>query len=290
MTSTALAFSTLLAAVASSRCCWTSERIRGYRSALDLPSWMRGRRHGPPERVHDHVPGRARASGRRFGILIAGELRWSRIASGGCSAPRRSRSTGSTYSASCCPASARRCRSRSVRTPRVRGRARARRGVLGARRRSGRKDALPRARATGRRVPAARFGSAALWAIARPELRRRPRADLRLIAALGVVLVSMNITFYEALESRTARHRRHRRVPRAARGGRARLASRDRSRLGRARGARRRAAREGWRHVRRSPGIALAATAGFFWALYILLSVHVGRTFPVQPGWRPRWR
>src|SRR5206468_13097188 len=44
------------------------------------------------------------------------------------------------------------------------------------------------------------FGSAALWAIARPQLRGRPRADLRLVAALGVVLVSMNITFYEALD------------------------------------------------------------------------------------------
>src|SRR6266566_3960026 len=43
------------------------------------------------------------------------------------------------------------------------------------------------------------FGSAALWAIARPQLRRRRRDDLRLIAALSVVLVSMNITFYEAL-------------------------------------------------------------------------------------------
>src|SRR2546423_11380313 len=43
------------------------------------------------------------------------------------------------------------------------------------------------------------FGSAALWAIARPQLRGRARADLRLVAALGVVLVSMNISFYEAL-------------------------------------------------------------------------------------------
>src|SRR6266436_2029653 len=34
------------------------------------------------------------------------------------------------------------------------------------------------------------FGSAALWAIARPQLRHRRRADLRLIVALGVVLVS----------------------------------------------------------------------------------------------------
>ena len=44
------------------------------------------------------------------------------------------------------------------------------------------------------------FGSVALWAIARPELRGRSRADLRLVAALGVVLVSMNITFYEAID------------------------------------------------------------------------------------------
>src|SRR6266849_2509805 len=44
------------------------------------------------------------------------------------------------------------------------------------------------------------FGSAALWAIARPQLRGRPRAELRLLAALGVVLVSMNISFYEALD------------------------------------------------------------------------------------------
>src|SRR5581483_5457475 len=43
------------------------------------------------------------------------------------------------------------------------------------------------------------FGSAALWAISRPEIRGRERADLRLVAALGVVLVSMNVSFYEAL-------------------------------------------------------------------------------------------
>src|SRR3982074_1449578 len=43
-------------------------------------------------------------------------------------------------------------------------------------------------------------GAAALWAIARPQLRGRSRDELRLVAALGVVLVSMNITFYEALD------------------------------------------------------------------------------------------
>src|SRR5581483_9099413 len=44
------------------------------------------------------------------------------------------------------------------------------------------------------------FGSAALWAIARPELRSRPRADLRLVLALGVVLAAMNTSFYESLD------------------------------------------------------------------------------------------
>jgi len=34
-------------------------------------------------------------------------------------------------------------------------------------------------------------------------------------------------------------------------------------------------------------GIVLAATAGFFWALYILLSVHVGRAFPGASGLAP---
>src|ERR1700704_1154956 len=43
------------------------------------------------------------------------------------------------------------------------------------------------------------FGSLALWAIARPQIRGRSRADLRLVAALGVVLVSMNMSFYEAI-------------------------------------------------------------------------------------------
>jgi inner membrane transporter RhtA len=44
------------------------------------------------------------------------------------------------------------------------------------------------------------FGSAALWAIARPQLRGRAPTDLRLVVALGVVLVSMNLAFYESLD------------------------------------------------------------------------------------------
>ena len=44
------------------------------------------------------------------------------------------------------------------------------------------------------------FGSIALWAIARPELRGRTRRDLQLVVALGIVLVSMNLAFWESLE------------------------------------------------------------------------------------------
>jgi inner membrane transporter RhtA len=131
------------------------------------------------------------------------------------------------------------------------------------------------------------FGSAALWAIARPQLRERPRADLRLLAALGVVLVSMNITFYEALD----------RVPLgiavtveflgplavAVIGSRrpvdlvwVALAGGGVALLAQGRG--------GSVHA---TGIVLAATAGFFWALYILLSVRVGRRFPGAGGLAP---
>jgi inner membrane transporter RhtA len=131
------------------------------------------------------------------------------------------------------------------------------------------------------------FGSAALWAIARPELRGRARADLRLIAALGVVLVSMNITFYEALS----------RAPLgvvvtveflgplavAIIGSRRAvdvlwvvLAGAGVALLAENRG--------GSVHI---AGIVLAATAGFFWALYILLAVRVGQKFQGASGLAP---
>jgi inner membrane transporter RhtA len=131
------------------------------------------------------------------------------------------------------------------------------------------------------------FGSAALWAIARPELRGRARGDLRLIAALGVVLVSMNITFYEALS----------RAPLgvvvtveflgplavAVVGSRRAvdllwvvLAGAGVALLAENRG--------GSVHV---AGIVLAAVAGFFWALYILLAVRVGQKFSGASGLAP---
>jgi inner membrane transporter RhtA len=131
------------------------------------------------------------------------------------------------------------------------------------------------------------FGSVALWAIARPQLRHRRRADLRLIAALGVVLVSMNITFYEALA----------RVPLgiavtvefvgplavAVLGSRKAvdllwvvLAGAGVGLLA-----------DGGGTAVRPLGIVLAATAGFFWALYILIGVRVGRAFSGATGLAP---
>lgn len=131
------------------------------------------------------------------------------------------------------------------------------------------------------------FGSLALWAIARPRLRGRARQELGLVVALGVVLVSMNLSFYEALD----------RVPlgvavtveflgplavavlgsrrpldlvwvAAAAAGVALLAN-------------------GGGEAVRPLGLLLAAVAGFFWACYILLGVHVGRAFAGASGLAP---
>jgi len=131
------------------------------------------------------------------------------------------------------------------------------------------------------------FGSAALWAIARPELRGRPRGDLRLVAALGVVLVSMNISFYEALD----------RAPLgvavtveflgplavAVIGSRQAL---DLVWVGLAGSGVGLLADGGGQSVQ-TLGIVLAAVAGFFWALYIMLGVRVGRAFPGASGLAP---
>ena len=131
------------------------------------------------------------------------------------------------------------------------------------------------------------FGSAALWAIARPSLRGRARPDLRLVAALGVVLVSMNVSFYESLSRAplgvvvtveflgplaVAVLGSHRRVDLVwvalAAGGVALLA-------------------DGGGSAVHASGILLAALAGVFWALYILLGVHVGERFPGVSGLAP---
>jgi inner membrane transporter RhtA len=131
------------------------------------------------------------------------------------------------------------------------------------------------------------FGALALWAIARPQIRGRSRADLQLVGALGVVLVSMNMFFYESL-ARTplgvvvtveflgplavAVLLSRRPVDLVwvvlAGSGVALLAN------------------GGGKAVHTS-GIVLAAVAGLFWSLYILLSVRVGRRWPGPTGLAP---
>jgi inner membrane transporter RhtA len=131
------------------------------------------------------------------------------------------------------------------------------------------------------------FGSIALWAIARPELRGRPRRELRLVAALGVVLVSMNVSFYESID----------RLPLgiavtveflgplavAVLGSRRRvdfvwiaLAGLGVALL----------ANGGGRSVH-ATGLLLAALAGLFWALYIFLSIPIGKAYPGASGLAP---
>jgi inner membrane transporter RhtA len=131
------------------------------------------------------------------------------------------------------------------------------------------------------------FGSVALWAIARPQLRGRSRTDLRLVGALGLVLVSMNVAFYESLD----------RAPLgiavtveflgplavAVLGSKraidllwVALAATGVALLA-----------DGAGGTVEPLGIVLAAVAGFFWAVYILLGVHVGRRFPGASGLAP---
>ena len=129
------------------------------------------------------------------------------------------------------------------------------------------------------------FGSAALWAIARPQLRGRARADLRLVAALGVV--SMNIAFYEALD----------RTPLGVAVTVEFLGPLAVAVLGSRKavdllwvvlaGAGVGLLADGGGGAVHPLGIILAATAGFFWALYILLSVRVGQRFSGASGLAP---
>jgi inner membrane transporter RhtA len=132
------------------------------------------------------------------------------------------------------------------------------------------------------------FGSIALWAIARPELRGRPWRELRLLVALGVVLVSMNVTFYESID----------RVPLgiavtveflgplgvAVLGSRRRV---DFVWVALAAAGVALLAEGGGDTSVHAAGLLLAALAGLFWALYILLSVPIGRLFPGASGLAP---
>lgn len=131
------------------------------------------------------------------------------------------------------------------------------------------------------------FGSIALWAIARPELRGRTRRDLQLVVALGIVLVSMNVTFWESLD----------RLPLgiavtveflgplavAVLGSRRPL---DLVWVGFAGGGVALLADSGG-HTVTTLGLVLAAIAGLFWALYILLGVRVGQAFTGATGLAP---
>jgi inner membrane transporter RhtA len=123
------------------------------------------------------------------------------------------------------------------------------------------------------------FGSLALWAIARPTLRGRPYRDYRLLVALGVILVSMNLLFYESLDrlplgiavtveflgplglAVVASHSRVDLVWVAlAAAGVALLA-------------------EGGGGQVSAVGVVLALAAGLCWALFIVVGTKIGRSF-----------
>jgi inner membrane transporter RhtA len=132
------------------------------------------------------------------------------------------------------------------------------------------------------------FGSIALWVVARPQLRTRPWRELRLLVALGVVLASMNVSFYGSIA----------RLPLgvavtveflgplavAIVGSRRKL---DLAWIALAAAGVALLAEGGGSGAIRPLGLALAALAGFFWALYISLSVPIGRTFPGASGLAP---
>jgi inner membrane transporter RhtA len=131
------------------------------------------------------------------------------------------------------------------------------------------------------------FGSIALWVIARPELRSRPGRELRLVLVLGVVLVSMNVSFYESID----------RLPLGVAVtveflgplSVAILASRRRldflwvalAGIGVAL-----LADTGGKDVH-ATGLALATLAAVLWALYITVSVPIGKAFPGASGLAP---
>jgi inner membrane transporter RhtA len=131
------------------------------------------------------------------------------------------------------------------------------------------------------------FGAVALWVAARPQLRSRPWSELRLVVALGLVLVTMNVSFYESIDriplgiavtveflgplavATIASRRKLDLVWVALAGiGVALLAGGATSDV-------------------HTLGLVLAALAGFCWALYIMLSVPVGRLFPGASGLAP---
>ena len=131
------------------------------------------------------------------------------------------------------------------------------------------------------------FGSIALWVVARPQLRSRPWCELRLIVALGIVLVTMNVSFYESID----------RIPLGLA-----VTVEFLGPLAVATIASRRMLDLLWIALAgigvallaggtsgdvHTVGLLLAALAGFCWALYIMLSVPVARLFPGASGLAP---
>ena len=131
------------------------------------------------------------------------------------------------------------------------------------------------------------FGSIALWAIARPELRSRPWRELRLVGALGLVLVSMNVSFYESIDrlplgiAVTVEFLGPLAVAIIASRRKLDLVWIALAGLGVALLA------EGGGKGVHPFGLVLAALAGVFWALYITLSVPIGKAFPGATGLAP---
>jgi len=131
------------------------------------------------------------------------------------------------------------------------------------------------------------FGALALWVIGKPQLRERSRRELALVAALGVSLVCMNLSFYESLDrlplgvavtvefvgpltvAVLASHRALDFVWIA-------LAAVGIVLL----------AHGGGKSVH-TLGLVLALTAGFFWGCYIVLGTKVGRRFAGTTGLAP---
>ena len=91
------------------------------------------------------------------------------------------------------------------------------------------------------------FGGIVLGLLFRPRIRNRPRAELRLAVAFGLVLVAMNLCFFQALD----------RIPLLAPG------------IGEGLDA---------------AGVAFALAAGVLWGAYILLGVRVGKAFAGPTG------
>jgi inner membrane transporter RhtA len=131
------------------------------------------------------------------------------------------------------------------------------------------------------------FGALALWVIGKPQMRERPRRELALVVLLGVTLVCMNLAFYESLDrlplgvavtvefigpltvAVLASHRPLDFVWIAfAALGIALLAN-------------------GGGKAVHPLGLALAATAGFFWGCYVILGTKVGRAFAGTTGLAP---